>query len=317
MALSQAFTNTLRAALRLAIAAALAIAMVYWSGRGERVFLAVIAVVMFVSETRSLPWRVMLQQFAAGVVGILTALVLFQVADGWLMLSVVLLVVALLVEVLRLQSGRSLALLLAWGVLEMDTQRAFNIATVFDLALSFVIGLLSARFATALVWPQRPGSRVARLDDSLRARLVEQVNRVQQWLGQGGAPPPPLGSADLLPMVLELQQQPSPQLGLLWRLIVRHWLLLEPQLLGLRTPLSHPAGQVLQQRLSRIEAVLTPVPVAGDAVVPPAQQPTSWRIDLSSELIALAIGQQLDTLDQLLHSQQLLRRSGRLQGVKG
>lgn len=316
MALSQAFTNTLRAALRLAIAAALAIAMVYWSGRGERVFLAVIAVVMFVSETRSLPWRVMLQQFAAGVVGILTALVLFQVADGWLMLSLVLLVVALLVEVLRLQTGRSLALLLAWGVLEMDTQRAFNIATVFDLALSFVLGLLAARFATALVWPQRPGSRVARLDDSLRARLVEQVNRVQQWLGKGGAPPPPLGSADLLPMVLELQQQPSPQLGLLWRLIVRHWLLLEPQLLGLRTPLSHPAGQVLQQRLSRIEAVLTPGTVAGDAVVPPAQQPTSWRIDLTSELIALAIGQQLDTLDQLLHSQQLLRRSGRLQGVK-
>jgi len=113
--LSPALTATLRAALRLAIAAGMAIAMVVWCGRGDRAFLAVIAVVMFVSENRSLPWRLLLQQFAAGVVGILTTLVLFQLADGWIMLSIVLLVVALLLEVLKLQSGRSMALLLAWG----------------------------------------------------------------------------------------------------------------------------------------------------------------------------------------------------------
>ena len=312
MALAQTFTPTLRAALRLAIGAALAIAMVYWSGRGDRVFLAVIAVVMFVSETRSMPWKVLLQQFAAGVVGILTALVLFQLADGWLMLSVVLLVVALLLEVLRLQSGRSLALLLAWGVLVMDPQRAFNIATVFDLALSFMIGLLSARLATALVWPQRPGAALAAVDQRLRLRLGDQLDLLRQWLEQGGTVPLPLTSAELLPMVLELQQSPSRQLGLLWRQILRHWLLLEPQLLGLRAPLSQPAGQLLQHRLDRIQAALTHGGNAEVAVGPAPQRSTSWRIDLSSELIALAIGQQLDALDQLLHSYRLLRGSGRL-----
>jgi hypothetical protein len=315
LALAQTFTPTLRAALRLAIGAALAIAMVFWSGRGDRVFLAVIAVVMFATESRSLPWSALLSQFAAGVVGILTALVLFQLADGWLMLSVVLLVVALLLEVLRLQSGRSLALLLAWGVLVMDPQRAFNIATVFDLALSFMIGLLSARFATALIWPQRPGSRVAALDRNLSARLIDQVSRVQQWLVQGGTRPPQLASAEFLPVVLELQHPPSRQLGLLWRQILRHWLLLEPQLLALSAPLSHPAGQLLLRRLDGFKAVLTTAAVAGDAkaaVVPTPQESTSWRIDLTSELIALAIGQQLDALDQLLHSQRLLRGSGRL-----
>jgi hypothetical protein len=308
LAVSQTFTPTLRAALRLAIGAALAIAMVFWSGRGDRVFLAVIAVVLYVSDSRSLPWSALLRQFAAGVVGILTALVLFQVADGWLMLSVVLLVVALLLEMLGLQSGRSLGLLLAWGVLVMDPQRAFNIPTVFDLALVFVIGLLSARFATALVWPQHPQARAAALDQNLRARLLDQLSRVQQWLGQGGAPPPPLTSAELLPMVLELQQPPSRQLGLLWRLTMRHWLLLEPQLLGLRAPLSHPAGQLLLQRLERIRAALA----AGGAVGPTPQPPISQDLTLSSELIALAIEQQFDTLDQLLRSQRLLRGSGRL-----
>jgi len=309
LAPAETFTPTLRASLRLAIGAALAIAMVFWSGRGERVFLAVIAVVMFATESPSLPWSVLLQQFAAGVVGILTALVLFQVADGWLMLSVVLLVVALLLEVLRLQSGRSLALLLSWAVLVMDTQRSFNIATVFDLALTFVIGLLSARLATALVWPQRPGAALAAADQRLRTRFDDQLGRLQQWLEQGGASPPPLTSAELLPMVLALQQSPSRQLGLLWRQILHHWLLLEPQLLGLRPPLIQPAGQLLQQRLARIQAALTPGGTAELAVGPTPQRSTAWRLDLSSELIALAIEQQLDSLDQLLHSQRLLRGS--------
>jgi len=312
LAQAQPLTPTLRAALRLAIGAALAIAMVFWSGRGDRVFLAVIAVVMFATESPSLPWKVLLRQFAAGVVGILTALVLFHVADGWLMLSIVLLVVALLLEVLRLQSGRSLALLLTWGVLVMDTQRAFNIATVFDLALTFVIGLLSARLATALVWPQRPGAALAAVDQRLRQRFGDQLGRLRQWLELGGPSPPPLTSAELLPMVLALQQPPSRQLGLLWRQILHHWLLLEPQLLGLRPPLRPPAGPLLQQRLDRIQALLIPGRTAEVAAGPVPRGSTVWCLDLSSELIALAIEQQLDTLDQLLHSQRLLRGSGRL-----
>jgi len=312
LAQAQPLTPTLRAALRLAIGAALAIAMVFWSGRGDRVFLAVIAVVMFATESPSLPWRALLRQFAAGVVGILTALVLFRLADGWLMLSIVLLVVALLLEVLRLQSGRTLALLLTWGVLVMDTQRTFNIATVFDLALTFVIGLLSARLATALVWPQRPGAALAAVDQRLRLRFGDQLARLRHWLEQGGPSPPPLTSAELLPMVLELQQPPSHQLGLLWRQILRHWLLLEPQLLGLPAPLSQPAGPLLQQRLDRIQAALTPGVTAELALGPAPLRSTSWRLDLGSELIALAIEQQLDSLDQLLHSQRLLRGSGRL-----
>ena len=312
MALAQPLTPTLRAALRLAIGAALAIAMVFWSGRGDRVFLAVIAVVMFATESPSMPWRALLRQFAAGVVGILTALVLFRLADGWLMLSIVLLVVALLLEVLRLQSGRTLALLLTWGVLVMDTQRTFNIATVFDLALTFVIGLLSARLATALVWPQRPGAALAAVDQRLRLRLGDQLGRLRQWLEQGGPSPPPLTSAELLPMVLELQQPTSRQLGLLWRQILHHWLLLEPQLLGLRPPLRPPAGPLLQQRLDRIQALLIPSRTAEVASGPGPRGSTAWCLDLSSELIALAIEQQLDTLDQLLHSQRLLRGSGRL-----
>jgi len=307
---SPALFTTLRAAVRLAVAAGLAIAMVDWCGRGDRVFLALIAAVLYVSETHALPWSVLLRQFAAGVVGILTALVLFQVADGWLMLSVVLLVVALLIEGLRLQQGRGMAFLLAWGVLVMDPQRAFNIPTVFDLALTFAIGLFAARLATALVWPQAPGARVTGLDQTLRRRLIEQVRNVERWLQASGAAPAPLASAALLPAVLELEQHPSRQLGLQWRLIVRHWLLLEPQLLGLRAPITGPGASLLLQRLQAITAALA---ASADPrrVSPPMPVNPFCSMDSTSALVALAIEQQLNTLDQVLRSLGLLRRSRR------
>ena len=308
--LSPALLTTLRAAVRLAVAAGLAIAMVDWCGRGDQAYLSVVAAVMYVSETHALPWSVLLQQFAAGVVGILTALVLFRMADGWLMLSLVLLVVALLIEVLRLQQGRSMGLLLAWAVLVMDPQRAFNIATVFDLALAFAIGLLAARLATALVMPQAPGARVISLDQTLRRRLNAQVHSVEQWLQGSGSPPAPLASAELLPAVLELEQQPSRQLGLLWRQIVRHWLLLEPQLLGLASPITGAGASLLQQRLQAITAALDPSadPHGASPAMPVNPFPSMTS---ASALVALAIEQQLDTLDQLLRSLGLLRHSRR------
>lgn len=311
MVAAPALVTTLRAALRLAIAAGLAIAMVAWTGRGDRVFLALITVVLYVSDSRPQPWRTLMRQFAGVVVGILTALVLFQLADGWLMLSIVLLVVALLIELLQLQEGRNLALLLAWGVLEMDLTRAFNIATVFDLVLVFVIGLLAARVSTVLVWRERPGQRIRMLDQTIHAQLEQQIGGVRHWLQQGGPSPKPLRSAALLPAVLELEQSSARQLGLLWRLIVRQWLLLEPQLLGLPAPLTHPAGLLLLARLERIALALAQprAAAAAPAVLLPDHPP--WRTDTISLLIALAIEQQLNTLDQLLRSQGLLRRSGR------
>ena len=313
MVASPALVTTLRASLRLALAAALAIAMVAWSGRGDRVFLALIVVVLYVTDSRPQPWRLLVRQFAGAVVGILTALVLFQLADGWLMLSVVLLLVALLIEALQLQAGRSLALMLAWGVLEMDLTRAFNIATVFDLVLVFVIGLLSARVATVLVWPERPGLRIRMLDQTIYAHLHTQIGGVRHWLQQGGPSPKPLLSAEVLPAVMELEQSSARQLGLLWRLIVRQWLLLEPQLLGLPAPLTHPAGLLLLQRLEQIAAALSDPNAAQPSSVALLPEPPPWPTDTISRLIALAIEQQLNTLDQLLHSQGLLRRSDRWQ----
>jgi len=310
---SPALVTTLRASLRLALAAALAIAMVAWSGRGDRVFLALIVVVLYVTDSGPQPWRLLARQFAGAVVGILTALVLFQLADGWLMLSVVLLLVALLIEALQLQAGRSLALMLAWGVLEMDLTRAFNIATVFDLVLVFVIGLLSARVATVLVWPERPGLRIRMLDQTIYAHLHTQIGGVRHWLQQGGPSPKPLLSAEVLPAVVELEQSSARQLGLLWRLIVRQWLLLEPQLLGLPAPLTHPAGLLLLKRLEQIAAALSDPNAAQPSPVALHPEPPPWPTDTISRLIALAIEQQLNTLDQLLHSQGLLRLSDRWQ----
>lgn len=307
MALSSRLKATLRASLRLAIATALALAVTDWCGRGRYAFLAVIAVVLYVTDNRSLPLNQLLRQIGGGLVGILTSFVLFQVADGWFMLAVVLLVVALLVELLGLQAGRSMALQLSWGVLLMDPTRAFSIAKVFDYALSFVIGVLAARFVTTFVWSARPGAHIQALDQGIRRRLDSQVLQLRHWLEQGGAPPAPLASAELLPQVLELQQGPTRQLGMLWRQILRHWLLLEPQVLALPVPLPDHAAGLLAQRLVGISDGLL---AEGDPPLPAASAG-----EFGDNLVALAIGQQLDTLDQLILSLALLRRSGRLERV--
>jgi hypothetical protein len=98
---------------------------------------------------------------------------------------------------------------------------------------------------------------------------------------------------------------------------MRQWLLLEPQLLGLAAPLTHPAGLLLLQRLEQIAAALADPHAAQPSPVVLPPEPTPWPTDAISRLIALAIEQQLNTLDQLLYSRGLLHRSNRWQRRAG
>lgn len=161
---------------------------------------------------------------------------------------------------------------------------------------------------------------------------------MQQWLGSGGAPPPVLRSQDLLPSIQQLQQLRDQdhglpisahtkrllsrwaQAGSLWRQMLRQWLLLEPLLRQLATPLADNTPQpLLHSALADLVEHLQAQPsLAKDlsnaepnnVELSDAQTAQLW-LEHASNLgaplpLLLAISQQCQELQQLLHSRALL-----------
>ena len=302
-----------RNALRVFLAAALTIAMVQWCGRPHTLLLGLITVVLFCNDSLSKPLQSLLLFSASILVGIVVALVLYPLSDGWLMLSLALLASALLVRVLRLNPGLSFAYSGCWAVLVMRQGQRFEIGVVFDFALPAVIGMLAALFATWVVWPPRSRRRLMELDQQLSARFGMQLQRLEQWLASGGPAPPPLRSAELLPAIMSMQQLAGRsqrrwwQLALLWRQLLRQWLLLEPQLLAVppqtAPELQHQRLLVLQQLRANLESASPIQPRRSPRWTVSPQTSTVTRLGL------VALASQLDQVDALQRSQQLLRQA--------
>ena len=99
------------------------------------------------------------------------------------------------------------------------------------------------------------------------------------------------------------------QTGSLWRQLLRQWLLLEPLLLELTPPLE--ASSLLRQRLNSLDLQLQPVAATSRQTEQPS--PQAWLEEARSSNISppmiLAIAQQLEQLQQLLHSRGLVRQA--------
>lgn len=233
----------------------------------------------------------------------------------------------MLVRGLGLLKGLSLGYLSCWGLEVMGDGAHFNAALVFDLAFSAVVGIAMALLATWVFWPRRPLQQLPQLEREICRQFSEQLLRMEQWLAQGGSPPHPLRSQDLLPPILQLQQlrdqrqsSPTPrrerqlssrwaQTGFIWRQLMRQWLLLEPLLLELPAPLA--ADDLLGPTLRELGLQLLP----GAPARPRSSGSTldDWlqlasQNNASAPLI-LAIAQQLEQLLQLLHSRALVRQA--------
>ena len=203
--------------------------------------------------------------------------------------------------------------------------------TTTDLAFAAVVGILMAQMATWALWPQRPLQQLPALEARIASQLGAQITAMQQWLGSGGEPPAALRSQDLLPSIQLLQRLrdqnqglPMPahtkhllsrwaQAGSLWRQVLRQWLLLEPLLQQLATPLPAESPQpLLRSSLADLAARLQAQPSAAEVFGPssPAQLwlEEAGRLDAPQPLL-LAIGQQCQDLQQLLHSRSLLQAS--------
>lgn len=318
--------DTLRSALKLGLAAVLAIGITQWSGRDSTLMMALMGVVLFVNENDTAPARRVFQIFGGAAIGVITGVPIFGFSRGWLALAVALLATGLLIRVLRLQAGLGTAYLCCWAALVMVHGSHFEIAVVFNLVLPFVIGTLAAQFATWLVWPKLRRRRMEQLDLQIAARFRRQLEQLQRWLRVGGAPPAVLQSSEVLPAIQQLQQlggtrstalppemqQRWRQLGTLWGQALKHWLLLEPQLHALPAPLPAALPPLLSNTLVELDQQLQPSGASTTAALPAAairsRQWQEWGQAAGAPvLVPLALGGQLDQLLRLLHSQTLVR----------
>ena len=321
MAAFQPLNPAVRNALRVALAAALTIAATQWSGRGSTLTYGMLAGVMFVNDRQTQPGRQLLQQVGGVVIGVVVALVLFPFSNGWFMLSIALLCAGLVARGLGMAGGIGLANLACWEMLTFCHCERFEIRLLVNYIVPGLIGTAAALFATWVVWPPQPQMQAHQLDQRLSARLQEQLLAIRAWLETGAEPPPLLHTSELLPPIQELQQLARGslrrwgQLALLWRQVLRQWILFEAQIRSL-PPL--PGTPLQQQLLDRLQVL-----AAADRVglrqgwpAATAEQWLAWsRASHVAQLQPLAIGLQLEQLHSLLHSQGLLRAALRRQSL--
>ena len=316
-----------RNSLRTWLAATLTIGIMLWSGRSSVMLLGLLVAVLFINDNELTPLRFVSQMVGGALIGILTAVVLHQISSGWLITALGLLITGALVRGLGLLKGLSMGYMGCWALEVMGYGKHFNWALIFDLAFTVVVGIAMAQLATWAFWPRRPLQQLPLLERQLSEQLSRQVGWMRQWLSDGGPPPPTLRSQELLPQILLLQhlrdqrrESHTParvrrlsyrwaQTGSIWRQLLRQWMLLEPLLLQLAAP--RQTGGLLQERLASLEHSLqTPAP-AGQTVRLTSVE--AWlaeaREGQSSAPLLLAIAQQLDQLEQLLHSRALLRQA--------
>lgn len=318
-----------RHALRLWLAATLAIGILQWCGQNAQLGWGLILAVIVINENDLTPLRSIGELLAAAMVGILTGLVVHHIASGWLTIAVGLLITGALVRGLGLLKGLSMGYLMSWAIGTSPAASQFSWTLCYQLTVAVVVGTLCAQIATWVFWPRSPLRQLPALESGLASQLEEQIVLVQRWLLEGGAPPPSLRSRRLLPQIQYLQQLRSAshamaapqrdgrllrrwaQAGDLWRQLLRQWLLLEPLLLQLPAPLLTPAPPPLVlQHLDALVGRLEGNGVDALAAMPvdPAQ---AWiaeadRLQTSRPLL-LALSVQIRELEQLLHSRALLR----------
>lgn len=320
-----------RNSLRIWLATTLVIGIMLWAGRSQVLGLALVMAVLFVNENDLTPARSIGQMVGGALIGILSAMVLHEISTSWVVLGIALLVTGVLVRNLGLLKGLSTGYLSCWALELMHHGKQFNWALIFNMALAVVVGILMAQIATWALWPRRPLQQLPALEARIASQLSQQISAMQQWLGSGGAPPAALRSQDLLPSIQLLQQlrdqnqglsMPAhtkhalsrwAQAGSLWRLVLRQWLLLEPLLRQLATPLPAENPQPLLRSsladlVGSLQAQPTMAPVLGPSS--PAQRwlEEAGRLGAPQPLL-LAIGQQCQDLQQLLHSRALLQAS--------
>ncbi|EAQ69196.1 hypothetical protein SynRS9909_01563 [Synechococcus sp. RS9909] len=237
-----------RASLKTLVASGLGIAVMEWADRGPYLPLTLIMTVMFISETDTAPVRRSVIAAEGAAIGVVVAMACHSFASNWVTLSIALLITHLLVSQLRLEAGRGMAYLGCWSVsLFWQADTRFHWALLINLIVASLVGIVMAHLATQAFFPRLRRDRAQALDQQISTAFEQRTEQVRHWLLNGGERPAADRLDAIQTAVLQLTQlvQTAPaqdhrrrrlrsrwrQNGLLWQQCLRHWALLEQQLL--------------------------------------------------------------------------------------
>ena len=315
--------STLRTTVKYGLAAALAASLAIATDRVMFVWYPLLAVVMCMDETDT---RVIaaskariLGTVSAGVISFLVHTIL----DGWIGLTVALLLLIPMLRLLAWQSSLGLAVLVCSEMFLVARYAQLDWMYVSGRTFDTLLGVVATLLVSFLIWPVNRLAEIRRLDDQLRATTNARLVAIRQWLKTSPnetvqEPMPIIGSrlAQQLSRLVNDELRSTPrgpghwqhwrQRSLLWERINHHSLQL--QRLGRMLPRGGLA-EVSAPWIEGLPAMLTPGP---ELVVPPlAERQTLVRLATDLELpplLLLALDDELQRLVRSLYSLALASR---------
>ncbi|MFZ0408722.1 MAG: FUSC family protein [Cyanobium sp.] len=316
--------SALRATAKYGLAAALAGALAIATDRVMFVWYPLLAVVVCMDETDT---RVLaasrdrlLGTISAGVVSFLVHTLL----DGWIGLTVALLLVMAVLRFLGWESSRSLAVVVCTMLFLVAPYAKLDWIYVTGRTFDTLVGIVATLVVSFLIWPVDRLAEIRRLDGQLRTTTRERLVAICQWLktsheGPMSEPVAITGSrlAQQLSRLVtdELRSTPKGQghwqhwrqRGVLWERINHHSLQLQ------RLVRMLPQGALAEAHtpwLERLPEMLAPDPQP--VVFPLAKRENLVRLatDLGlAPLLLLAVDDELQRLVRTLHSLALASRN--------
>jgi len=315
--------STLRTTVKYGLAAALAASLAIATDRVMFVWYPLTAVVMCMDETNT---RVIaaskariLGTVAAGVISFLVHTIL----DGWIGMTVALLLLIPLLRLLSWQSSLGLAVLVCTEMFLVARYARLDWIYVSGRTFDTLLGVVATLLVSFLIWPVNRLAEIRRLDNQLRTTTKERLVAIRQWLKTSPEqtvqePVPILGSrlAQQLSRLVNDELRSTPrgpghwqhwrQRSLLWERINHHSLQLQ------RLGRMLPRGALVETSAPWIEglpAMLTPGP---EPIVPPlAERKSLVRLSTDLDLpplLLLALDDELQRLVKSLYSLALASR---------
>jgi len=319
--------SLLRATLKYGVAGALAGALAVGIHDVQFVWYPLLAVAMCMddSETRvvAAAWTRMLGTVCGGVVGGLVHTVL----QGWVGLTVSLVLLVPLLRRLGWQSSRAVGVLVCSELFLVGTYSRLDWQFVAGRTLDTLLGVVAVLVVSVLIWPVNRLAEIRALDGRLRrlvtTRLAGIRQRLKQTDGSSDASPSAAAGSRLLQSLGQgvadalrsapaglVRRQHWRQRQLLWERIHHHSLQVE------RLARLLPPGALAGADTPWLEAL--PSMLAASAASPvPALPPRQGLLRLAEgrglpPLLLLALDDELQRLVHSLHSLALAGRRDRL-----
>ena len=322
--------SSLRAAIKISLAAALAGAWAVSFSQVEFAWYPLLAVVMCMDETDT---RVVaaararvLGTIAAGLVSFLVHTVL----DGWIGLTVTLLVVVPLLRRMKWQASLGTALVVSSMLFLVARYAELDWLYVFNRTADTLVGVLATLIVNALFWPINRLGEMKAVERQLRRLMAQRLEAIRQQL-KGPAnslesapePAPPIAGGRLCQQLSQLvgdelrsnpegpaKRQHWRQRSLLWERINHHSLQLQRlgQLL--------PQGVLATETTPWLERLPQLLQTWAQGVAPLPPRATLTRLAQAKGLSPLLLLAFDDELQRLTRSAQSLALASRHDGER-